>query len=102
MSRAEKIAKMATRTAVQAKENSSVKRKRKKAKNGVLFEAHKHCVECSIPIPLSYDALICEDEECKINQEKKEKSRKRLSILLYIGVAIFFIPVIIQLVGALN
>jgi len=32
MSRAEKIAKMATRTAVQAKENSSVKRKRKKAK----------------------------------------------------------------------
>ena len=59
MSRAEKIAKMATRTAVQAKENSSVKRKRKKAKNGVLFEAHKHCVECSIPIPLSYDSLIC-------------------------------------------
>ena len=102
MSRAEKIAKMATRTAVQAKENSSVKRKRKKAKNGVLFEAHKHCVECSIPIPLSYDALICEDEECKINQEKKEKSRKRLSILLYIGVAIFIILVIIQLVGALN
>ena len=47
-------------------------------------------------------ALICEDEECKINQEKKEKSRKRLSILLYIGVAIFIIPVIIQLVGALN
>ena len=102
MSRAEKIAKMATRTAVQAKEKSSVKRKRKKAKNGVLFEAHKHCVECSIPIPLSYDSLICEDEECKINQEKKEKSRKRLSILLYIGVAIFIIPLIIQLVGALN
>ena len=102
MSRAEKIAKMATRTAVQAKENSSVKRRRKKAKKGVLFEAHKHCVECSIPIPLSYDSLICEDEECKINQEKKEKSRKRLSILLYIGVAIFIIPLIIQLVGALN
>lgn len=102
MSRAEKIAKMATMTAVQAKEKSSVKRRRKKAKKGVLFEAHKHCVECSIPIPLSYDSLICEDEECKINQEKKEKSRKRLSILLYIGVAIFIIPLIIQLVGALN
>ena len=78
MSRAEKIAKMATRTAVQAKENSSVKRKRKKAKNGVLFEAHKHCVECSIPIPLSYDALICEDEECKINQEKKGEIKEKI------------------------
>ena len=102
MSRAEKIAKMATRTAVQAKENSSIKRKRKKAKNGVLFEAHKHCVECSIPIPLSNDSMICDDENCRINQEKKEKSRKRLSILLYVGVGIFIIPIAIQLIGALT
>ncbi len=77
MSRSEKIAKMATTTASQAKQNSTISKKRKKARKGVLFEAHKHCVECSIPIPLSYDSLICEDEECKINQEKKEKSRHK-------------------------
>ena len=46
MSRAEKIAKMATTTAGQAKQDSVVSRKRKKARKNVLFEAHKHCVEC--------------------------------------------------------
>ena len=102
MSRAEKIAKMATTTAGQAKQNSVVSKKRKKARKGVLFEAHKHCVECSIPIPLSKDSMICDDENCRINQEKKEKSRKRLSILLYVGVGIFIIPIAIQLIGALT
>lgn len=102
MSRAEKIAKMATTTADQAKQNSVVSKKRKKARKGVLFEAHKHCVECSIPIPLSNDSMICDDENCRINQEKKEKSRKRLSILLYVGVGIFIIPIAIQLIGALT
>jgi len=102
MSRAEKIAKMATTTAGQAKQNSVTSKKRKKARKGVLFEAHKHCVECSIPIPLSNDSMICDDENCRINQEKKEKSRKRLSILLYVGVGIFIIPIAIQLIGALT
>ena len=102
MSRAEKIAKMATTTAGQAKQNSVVSKKRKKARKGVLFEAHKHCVECSIPIPISNDSMICDDENCRINQEKKEKSRKRLSILLYVGVGIFIIPIAIQLIGALT
>jgi hypothetical protein len=46
MSRAEKIAKMATTTAGQTKQDSVVSRKRKKARKNVLFEAHKHCVEC--------------------------------------------------------
>lgn len=102
MSRAEKIAKMATTTAGQAKQNSVASKKRKKARKGVLFEAHKHCVECSIPIPISNDSMICDDENCRINQEKKEKSRKRLSILLYVGVGIFIIPIAIQLIGALT
>jgi predicted nucleic acid-binding Zn ribbon protein len=93
---------MATTTASQAKQNSVASKKRKKARKGVLFEAHKHCVECSIPIPLSNDSMICDDENCRINQEKKEKSRKRLSILLYVGVGIFIIPIAIQLIGALT
>ena len=102
MSRAEKIAKMATTTAGQAKQDSVVSRKRKKARKNVLFEAHKHCVECSIPIPLGNESLICDDDDCRTNQERKEKSRKRLSILLYVGVAIFIIPIVLQLIGALT
>ena len=102
MSRAEKIAKMATTTAGQTKEDSVVSRKRKKARKNVLFEAHKHCVECSIPISLGNESLICGDDDCRVNQERKEKSRKRLSILLYVGVAIFVIPIVLQLIGALT
>ena len=102
MSRAEKIAKMATTTASQAKEKSVVSKKRKKARKGVLFEAHKHCVECSIPIPLGNESLICDDDDCRANQERKEKSRKRLSVLLYLGVGIFIIPIVLQVIGALT
>ena len=59
-------------------------------------------MECSIPIPLGNQSLICDDDDCRINQERKEKSRKRLSILLYVGVAIFIIPIILQVIGALT
>jgi len=102
MSRTEKIAKMATTSAEQARQSSVSSSKRKKAKRGVTFDAHKHCIECSIPIPLNNESPICDDKGCKINQDKKERSRKRLSMLLYLGVAIFIIPVILQLVGALS
>ena len=102
MSRAEKIAKMATTTAGQTKQDSVVSRKRKKARKNVLLEAHKHCVECSIPIPLSNGSLICDDDDCRANQERKEKSRKRLSILLYAGVGFFIISIVLPLIGALT
>ena len=42
MSRAEKIAKMATRTANQAKEAATTSKKRIRGKNSVSFESHKH------------------------------------------------------------
>lgn len=45
MSRADKIAKMATRTAVQAKEASNISKKRSRARGGVTFESHKQCVD---------------------------------------------------------
>ena len=102
MSRAEKIAKMAKTTAEQAKQKSIIAKKRTKAKKGVLLEAHKHCVECSIPISLNNESLICDNENCRINQERKEKSRKRLTILLYLGVGIFIVPILIQIIGALS
>ena len=48
MSRAEKIAKMAITTAGQAKQDSVVSRKRKKARKNVLFEA---CLLYTSPSP---------------------------------------------------
>ena len=41
MSRADKIAKMATRTASQAKEAATMSKKKTRAKNGVTFESNK-------------------------------------------------------------
>ena len=41
MSRSEKIAKMATTTAGQAKQNSTISKKRKKARKGVLLQVSK-------------------------------------------------------------
>ena len=102
MSRADKIAKMATRTAVQAKEASNISKKRSRARGGVTFESHKHCVVCSVPISINNDPPLCNSEECHINRSRKESSRKRLSVLLYVGVAVFLVPIIIQLVGALT
>jgi len=101
MSRADKIAKMATRTAVQAKDAATYSKKRTRAKNGVSFESHKHCVVCSIPIAISNEPAICDSNDCDINQKRKEASRKKLTFLLYAGVAIFLIPIIISLAGAL-
>ena len=102
MSRADKIAKMATRTATQAKEASNTSRKKNRSKAGFSFESHKHCVICSIPISINNEPPICHNEECHTNRKRKESSIKRLSILLYVGVAVFVIPILIQLAGALS
>ena len=101
MRRAEKIAKMATRTANQAKEAAATSKKKIRGKNNVSFESHKHCVICSIPIPINNEPSICNKQDCDATQKRKEKSRKRLSILLYVGVAVFLVPILIQVVGAL-
>jgi predicted nucleic acid-binding Zn ribbon protein len=95
MSRAEKIAKMSTRTASQAKEASTVSRKKNRARNGVLFESHKHCVICSVPISIKNEPSICANEDCHANQKRKEVSRKRLTLLLYTGVAVFVVPLLL-------
>ena len=99
MSRAEKIAKMATRTANQAKEAAATSKKKIRGKNNVSFESHKHCVICSIPIPISNQPPTCDKQDCDVTQKRKESSRKRLSILLYVGVAVFLVPILIQVVG---
>ena len=102
MSRADKIAKMATRTAVQAKEAATISKKRTRAKSGLSFDSHKHCIICSIPISIKNEPALCDSKDCHINQKRKEASRKKLTFLLYAGVAIFLIPIIIQLAGALS
>ena len=102
MSRADKITKMATRTADQAKEASNNSKRKNRVRNGVLFESHKHCIICSIPISMKNEDSLCNSEECHENQRRKESSRKKLTILLYAGVAVFLIPIFIQLAGALS
>jgi predicted nucleic acid-binding Zn ribbon protein len=99
MSRADKIAKMATRTASQAKEAATMSKKKTRAKNGVSFESHKHCVICSIPIAISNEPAICHNSDCHVNQKRKEASRKKLTFVLYAGVAMFFVTLV---AGALS
>ncbi len=57
---------------------------------------HRHCVICYIPIPLESEPPICSDDSCSENQASKERSRKRLNIMLYlfpaIAIMLFLLP----------
>ena len=89
MGRKEIIAKAATRTASQARETAARERgrsKRSSSASGV--SAHRHCSVCWTPIPLNADPPVCSDEECEATYEKREASRKRLTIMLYLFPAI--------------
>ena len=89
MGRKERIAKAATRTASQARETAARERgrsKRSSSASGV--SAHRHCSVCWTPIPLNADPPVCSDEECESTYEKRDASRKRLTIMLYLFPAI--------------
>ncbi|MEE2626701.1 MAG: DUF2116 family Zn-ribbon domain-containing protein [Candidatus Thermoplasmatota archaeon] len=96
MSRADRIAAAGMRTAKEAREAAS-KRKRsekKRATNKFLdVESHRHCVVCWKPIPLDSEPAVCGDTMCIENNKKRESSRKRLTIMLYLfpGIAILLI-----------
>lgn len=96
MSRADRIAATGMRTAKEARE-AARKRKRsekKRASNKFLdVESHRHCVVCWKPIPLDSEPAVCGDTTCIENNKKRESSRKRLTIMLYLfpGIAILLI-----------
>lgn len=89
MGRKERIAKAATRTASQVRETAARERGRKKRSSSASGVAsHRHCSVCWAPIPLNAEPPVCSDEECEKTHEKRNASRKRLTIMLYLFPAI--------------
>jgi predicted nucleic acid-binding Zn ribbon protein len=57
-------------------------------------------VICWAPIPLDSDPAICSEATCAEKQEKREASRKRLTVMLYLFPGIAILLVMLQLMGA--
>ena len=72
-SRKDTILKAAKRTAKQA--HAAASKRGSKTRTRVGIEPHRHCSVCWKPISLE--------------SERREKSRKRFSFLMYFGIAIF-------------
>ncbi|MBL20611.1 MAG: hypothetical protein CMB42_01925 [Euryarchaeota archaeon] len=49
---------------------------------------HRHCIVCWTPIPLDRDPAICRADECAKINVKREASRKRFTVMLYLFPAI--------------
>ena len=89
MGRKERIAKAATRTASQVRETAARERGRKKRSSRASgVPSHRHCSVCWAPIPLEAEPPVCSDEECEKTHEKRNASRKRLTLMLYLFPAI--------------
>ena len=89
MGRKERIAKAATRTASQVREDAARERgRRKRTSSASGVPSHRHCSVCWAPIPLNAEPPVCSDEECEKTHEKRNASRKRLTIMLYLFPAI--------------
>ena len=89
MGRKERIAKAATRTASQVRETAARERGRKKRSSSASgVPSHRHCSVCWTPIPLNAEPPVCSDEECEKTHVKRNASRKRLTIMLYLFPAI--------------
>ncbi len=96
MSRADKIATAGLRTAKEAREAANKRRrteKKRASQKSLEIVSHRHCVVCWKPIPLDTDPAVCDDVSCIENNKKRESSRKRLTIMLYLfpGIAILLI-----------
>ena len=93
MSRTDRIAKAARRTAQEARDAASKRKKeekRKRSNSAMSIDSHRHCVVCWTPITLDSDPAVCSEEACIQKNEKREASRKRLTIMMYLfpGIAI--------------
>jgi len=93
MSRKETILRAAKRTANEAK---SAAKRRSRGLIRSESEPHRHCVVCWAPIPLDSDPAVCEKRECEETQKKREKSRKRLTVMMYLFPAIAIFLVILE------
>jgi predicted nucleic acid-binding Zn ribbon protein len=86
-SRKDTILKAAKRTAKQA--HAAASKRGHKSKTRVNIEPHRHCSVCWKPISLESDPAICDDDGCSTMYERREKSRKRFTFLMYFGIVIF-------------
>ena len=57
---------------------------------------HRHCVVCRSVIKIDADPPVCSKEECIEKHRKNERSRRQLSILMYIFPAIAILLVILN------
>ena len=101
MSRKETILRAAKRTAEEVRAVTAKNRELKSRGNKNLgIKPHIHCLVCWKPIDMDYEDGICDSESCiKIN-DKRQKSRKRWEVLLYVFAGIFFISIIVQYVAS--
>ena len=102
MSRADRIRKAAQRTAGEVREAAKRQRdtqRRERARREFAVEEHRHCSVCWAPIPLDAAPPVCSDEECAEKQRKREGSRKRLTVMLYLFPAIAILLVLLQAMG---
>lgn len=76
---------------------SNVDKVRRQAKTDLKsVPPHRHCVVCRAVIKVDADPPICSKEDCKNKHQKNERSRKQLSILMYIFPAIAILLVILN------
>ena len=101
MSQRDRIMRDAQRTAVEAREAAKRGRdaqKRERAKRSFSPPDHRHCSVCWAPIPLDEDPPVCSDSECGEPRRKRESSRKRLTVMLYLFPAIAILLVFLQVI----
>tara|TARA_A100001388_G_scaffold250280_1_gene211464 strand:+ start:318 stop:626 length:309 start_codon:yes stop_codon:yes gene_type:complete len=93
-SRKDTILKAAKRTAKQA--HSAATQRKKRPSSRVTVDPHRHCSVCWKPISLESDPPICGDDGCVRMYERREKSRKRFSFIMYLGIALFVGMLVVQ------
>ena len=101
MSQRDRIMRDAQRTAVEAREAAKRGRdaqKRERAKRSFSTPDHRHCSVCWAPIPLDEDPPVCSDSECGETRRKRESSRKRLTVMVYVFPAIAILLVFLQVI----
>lgn len=94
MSRKDTILRSAQRT---AKEARAAATKRIRSKEDSVIHPHRHCSICWKPISLERIPPVCNNDECSDSWLKKDKSRKRLTIMMYLFPAIAIIFLLISL-----
>ena len=103
MSRREKIQKAAQRTAGEARQAAKRQRdseRQARARRDFATADHRHCSVCWTPIPLAAEPPVCSNAECAEKQQKRESSRKRLTVMLYLFPGIAILLVLLQAMGA--